>query len=389
SMQTAAIFMPVFFKELQRDGQIDRAMSVARGYVRSKPDWWVPVLFMRLKSGRIWYSPGFAGESQFNKWESLLERIDSGRCTPILGSGLLEWIFGSTREIAQQWAERYHFPMESYYREYLPQVSQFLAVSQDDEEYPYRELGKYLRGEIMRRFKDDLPDEARNFKLDQLIETTAMKRWERNPVEPHNILAQLPFSIYITTNPDNLLSKALMRAAKNPRSEICRWNERLSNLPTTEDSEPDYYPDFKNPLIFHLFGRLNEQDPQVELDSLVLTEDDYFDYLIGVTKYKKMIPTAVQSALTNTALLFLGFKMDDWNFRVFFRSIMSQGGGQLRRKYTHVAVQIDPEESRILEPERARSFLESYFGGAQISIYWGSVEDFMSELNRRRKGDDV
>ena len=54
SMDTIAEFMPVFFRELQKDGQIDRAMSVARGAVRGQNDFWMLVLFMRLKSGRIW-----------------------------------------------------------------------------------------------------------------------------------------------------------------------------------------------------------------------------------------------------------------------------------------------------------------------------------------------
>jgi formylglycine-generating enzyme required for sulfatase activity len=54
SMDTAARFLPVFFSELQRDGCIDRAISVARGTVRERPDWWLPVLFMRLKSGQLW-----------------------------------------------------------------------------------------------------------------------------------------------------------------------------------------------------------------------------------------------------------------------------------------------------------------------------------------------
>jgi phosphatidylserine/phosphatidylglycerophosphate/cardiolipin synthase-like enzyme len=48
-----------------------------------------------------------------------------------------------------------------------------------------------------------------------------------------------------------------------------------------------------------------------------------------------------------------------------------------------VAVQIDPEEGRIQEPERARRYLESYFQDADISIYWGSVEDFARELQQR------
>jgi hypothetical protein len=126
--------------------------------------------------------------------------------------------------------------------------------------------------------------------------------------------------------------------------------------------------------VYHLFG-VND-----EPDSLVLTEDDYFDYLIGVTTNKELIPIAVRQALADTALLFLGFRIDDWNFRVLFRSIMSQEGRNRRRKYAHIAGQIMPEEGRFLEPERARSYLEEYFQDAAISIYWGSVEDFAKEL---------
>jgi hypothetical protein len=67
---------------------------------------------------------------------------------------------------------------------------------------------------------------------------------------------------------------------------------------------------------------------------------------------------------------------------VLFRSIMHQEGRSRRRRYSHVAVQIDPEEGATLEPERARRYMQEYFGGADISIYWGSVESFLRELQR-------
>ena len=77
--------------------------------------------------------------------------------------------------------------------------------------------------------------------------------------------------------------------------------------------------------------------------------------------------------------------MDDWNFRVLFRSILSQqGGGAARDRYAHIAAQIEPEEGRLLEPERARRYLEKYFSkGADISLYWGSADDFVQELSQR------
>jgi hypothetical protein len=44
SMATMAAFLPLFFAELARDGQIDRAVAVARSRVRGQMDAWMPVL---------------------------------------------------------------------------------------------------------------------------------------------------------------------------------------------------------------------------------------------------------------------------------------------------------------------------------------------------------
>jgi hypothetical protein len=380
TMHTVAQFMPVFFQELQRDGQIDRAMAVARGAMRERPDWWMPVLYMRLKSGRIWYAPGFGEEQRgLEKWPALLSNIRRGRCTPILGPGLTESLLGSRREIAQRWAETYHFPMAPHDREDLPQVAQYLAVNQQPM-FPRDELMEYLRQEMLRRYGGDLPEAVRGGSLDALVTAVGAQRRERTEAEPHRVLAGLPLSIYIATDVTNLLADALTAVGKEPQVELCRWNEDLAQLPSIYDQEPNYRPDDKRPLIYHLFGRLYEPD------SLILTEDDYFDYLIGVTSNKDLIPGVVRRALADTALLFLGFQMDDWNFRVLFRSIMSQEGRGRRRGYAHVAAQIDPEEGRILEPERARRYLERYFQDADISIYWGSAEDFVQELHRRWQG---
>ncbi len=374
SMQTMAQFTPVFFKELQRDGQIDRAIAVSRGAVRARPDAWMPVLFMRLRTGRIWYVPGFGDDRQaFEKWPALLRGIRRGQCTPILSAYLSEDLLGSSHDIARSWAETYHFPMEPHAREDLPQVAQYLAVNQDAQ-FPRDELIEYLRQEILRRYGDDLPTELHDSPLSELFAALGAQRRAHNPADPYKVLAELPFPIYITINPTNMLEEALKAAGKDPVVELCRWNSDLEQLPSIYDDEPNYQPSEQRPLVYHLFGIAEEPD------SVVLTEDDYFDYLIGVSTNKELIPIAVRKALADTALLFLGFRIDDWNFRVLFRSIMSQEGRSRRKKYAHIAGQILPEEGRFLEPERARRYLESYFQNADISIFWGSVEDFTKEL---------
>ncbi len=54
SMRTTERAMPVFFRELLRDGQIDRALAAARGAVRDRHDAWMPALYSRLERGCIW-----------------------------------------------------------------------------------------------------------------------------------------------------------------------------------------------------------------------------------------------------------------------------------------------------------------------------------------------
>jgi hypothetical protein len=212
--------------------------------------------------------------------------------------------------------------------------------------------------------------------LQELMKVVWKQRSEEQ-TEPYRVLASLPLSIYITTDLSNLLEQALADESKDPQVEFSRWNPGTKHFPSIYDDEPQYRPDEDRPLVYHLFGYLEE--PR----SLVLTEDDYFDYLIGISRKKDPLPRVVRSALVDTALLFLGFQVDDWNFRVLFRNIMNIEGRNMRSEHTHVAAQISPEEGRILMPERARRYIEEYFQGADISIYWGSVEDFARELHKQ------
>ena len=388
SMDTVATFMAGFFKKLQQDGAVDSAMSVARSeaFIAKRPDWWMPILFMRLKSGRVWYVPGFGDDPKaFEKWPRLLSSISDGSATPILGRGLNEALTGSSRDVAHALADASRFPLGANDREQLPQVAQYLAYTQDVPTLR-RSVVQALWQQVMSNYGAEVGEEFRSqdpSTLDRetlreqynlLLEAARQARLRREPGEPYALLASVPFRMYLTTNPDNLLEHALAAAGREPQVAVCEWNDRMQTHQGAFERDPAYRPDQKKPLVYRLFGHL--EDP----DSLVVTEDDYFDYLIGVTSNKDLIPSAVRRALADTALMFLGFRMDEWSFRVLFRSIMSQSGGGRRSRYAHVAVQIDPEEGRITEVDAARRFFETYFQNSEIAIYWGSVEDFLREL---------
>jgi len=376
-MDTAARFMPLFFSELQKDGQIDRALAVARGLVRDQPDWWVPVLFMRLKSGRLWYTPGFADAHKgFEKFPAQIQNIKTKHLTPILGPGLVEGLLGSPQEIARSWAETFHYPMEPHERESLPQVAQYLTINQQ-KTFPYEDLMSYLRERLQKNFKEYLlakliPNDA---PIWQVLDAVGELQRSGNTDEPHRALAELPIEVYLTANNDTLLEGALKEAGKNPQARFSPWNEFTAEQEAGHDDET-YTID--RPLVYHLFGLWKERP------SIVLTEDNYFDFLLGIARNKALIPLQVKKAMTDNGLLFLGFQTNGWQFRVMFRAMLSLPG-QRYDEYANIAAQIEPEDGRILEPQRAREYLEQYFSKGQkidLSIYWGSPEEFITELMR-------
>jgi hypothetical protein len=89
TMSTVASLMPLFFNELRRDGQVDRAMAAARGMVLDRSDWWMPVLFMRMWDGRLWNeslpAPHSAGDhivrSRTERLRELKQLYDEGLIT--------------------------------------------------------------------------------------------------------------------------------------------------------------------------------------------------------------------------------------------------------------------------------------------------------------------
>lgn len=383
SMDTVAAFMPAFFTELDRDGQIDRAVAAARGAVRERPDWWMPVLFMRLRSGRLWYVPGFgSSDDGFERWPGLVNDVRRGRSLPILGPGLGDALLGPREQIARGWAERYRFPMAAHDQDDLADVAQFLWATQG-RQLPMDELRDWIQQRVGSH-RGELPPDlaalvapgalAAPADLDRLLTAVWQARSASRP-DPYTVLARLPFPVFVTTQPVGLLAAALTAAGKKPRVDYCRWNDDADWPPSPYDDDPSYVPSVDSPLVYHLFGHLTVER------SLVLTADSYFDFLIGLTANRASVPSDVTSALSDRALLFLGFRVDEWDFRVVFRSIMNlQGRG--RTELSHVAAQIDPEGALTLSPEGARRYFEKYLRCSQVDVYWGSTEAFVGDLGR-------
>ncbi len=282
-------------------------------------------------------------------WDILLKRIKNGKCTPFLGSGACSEKISVISQIANEWAEEYDYPMED--SDDLTRVAQFVAVTEGDKMFP--------RDEICN-------------KIAELSEEITPTYFE-TPDEIHGVLADLPLPVYISTTYDDLMVRALKSRGKTPIQEICRWNEYIiKRKPTSSDFDPTP----EKPLVYHLHGCYKIPE------SLVLTEDDYLDFLVAVSKVENLLPPRIQEAFGGTSLLLLGYKVTDWDFRVLCR-ILDEYIGRSMMGRKHISVQLVPGNVSETQEEKAQKYLDRYFEDLHIQVYWHNCCEFAAELRTR------
>jgi len=392
-MATVEILMPEFFRALFEDGQMDRAMTTARGIARDKgcPDYWMPALFTRLQNGAIWYEPGFAGDKgePFN-WDILCASVKDGKCIPIIGPDLADYVFGSTRQLAQELAENEGYPYAGPEAGDLAKVAQFLRT-RNQEDATIKKVKDVLTRNFVKSAEKILPTGA------PASAKAVAEQLAKTATDPLRITAAFEASVYVTASSDSMFEEVLRATGKTGVTPlVMKWRDerRLVNADrgkaTYERTQTEQFtgdPSKDKPCLFYIFGnRAKGQEA-----SWVLTEDDVFDYLMQTSKYD-LVPQVVADALSSRSIFFLGFSLDDWKFRVLFRMILAIEGNNDLSKLTHVGVQIDPDQSTLADLEYAKRYLERYFAAPttmrdkkppNIRIYWGTAADFLRQLNEK------
>lgn len=279
-------------------------------------------------------------------WTLLIRAIGNRQCTPFLGAGACYGTLPLGGDVARTWAAKYGYPFADDYN--LMKVAQFLAI----EFYPM-----FPKDEIVDLFK----------------QTKATPDFT-NKAEPHRMLADLPLPIYLTTNYDQFMTAALTDRNRDAKREICRWNALIRKDPSKFDD--GFEPTVANPVVFHLHGH-TERSP-----SIVLTEDDYFDFLVNISRDADLIPQRIQKAFMESSVLFIGYGLADWNFRVLLQGLsrfMEKGLGR-----THFAVMLPPEVPDSEEQQKkATAYLSSYYENIDVKVCWASATEFCTELRAR------
>lgn len=290
-------------------------------------------------------------------WERLIDQLGRGDCTPFLGAGACVGTLPDASALSRRWARQYDYPFQDHHD--LARVMQYISISRGDPIY------------IKEKVCDDF----------DRVDPPPFN----DPCEPHALLAKFPIRVFITTNYDDFLAKALSWAGKAPKAAICPWY-----LPASADfarffarsSVPADRPVANEPLVFHLHG--NHKTAK----SIVLTEADYLEFLANIVflhseEETRLIPSVVLGALTDYPLLFIGYSLQDWTFRVIFHGLLRTQSEVLRRR--SISVQLPPPiNGSIKEAERrAQDYIARYLEGWSISIYWGTAAEFCDELRIR------
>jgi hypothetical protein len=378
-IDTARQFSTTFYKELMDHGTVDLASNEARSAVLTAglPGAAIPVLFSRLRSSQLLGKRGRISSAKKDMfWPFLMENIDRGHVTAFLGPRVNNGLLPPNRTVAEKLAEKYGYPLPD--RENLVKVAQYIQLT--DPDILHDDYVRLLQRSLF-RYLDLTPtkEQKRQFRSATLTETVEGLDWAERVLdvhesEMHHQLADLGLPLYVTTNVDNFMVESLKKKGLSPRRMGPRWEQTEAGTPQfVLDPEPSK----EQPVVFHLNGY--DADPE-QLRNLVLSRDDFMEHLVRLSRDRESIlPMNVNRMLSEHSFLFLGYHLDDWEFRVILQGLVKSIAGATQARKLHVGVQLEVEEQ--YNTEKAMDYLGRYMGEFSIDIYWGTTHQFVNELH--------
>jgi len=371
-IKTATEFSRSFYGKLIEHGQVDCASNAARASVMTArlPGAAIPVLFMRLRSGQLLGNRGMIlGDVSAAYWRTLVSKIRRGQCTPILGPGVASELLPTPEDLARALASGgYPFADTADLR----RVTQFLGTTDN------RDMRDRVVEQLTASLRRNLGSSNGTLKS---LSDLQLDQWKRLSqafeTEIHQQLASLGLPLYLTTNFDNFLTRAI-EARLGGKGEVRRESVGLIQLEERAVLSPQ--PSADNPVVLHLFG--TDQDR----DNMVLTEDDHLEYLARISHdHEIFLPASVNALLARNTLLFLGYRLEDLDLKVILRGLLKYLDLD---KYDRMqlAVQIETEnQDTSIQREVTDYFQQSFrrcFSNpkSDVKIYWGSAHQFMADL---------
>ncbi|MBB4080553.1 hypothetical protein GGR28_003187 [Lewinella aquimaris] len=204
------------------------------------------------------------------QWNSLLRTIEQERCVICVGPEFYTTPGDSRSQSAR---------LSSYLREHSAKIG---IKVRENGWYHLRDNGDHL-----------VVHEAVNIFYDSERQA-ARERLSK--------LASIPGHLFLCLTPDRHLA-----AAFKEKGYACEIGEYVRNEPDRNISVPDKH----RPLVYNLVGDLEQRN------SLVLTYNDFFNYMESTFRGNSMSILLKDNILSAECFIFLGMPPDDWRMHMF------------------------------------------------------------------------
>lgn len=210
-----------------------------------------------------------------------------------------------------------------------------------------------------------------------------------DPRPLHHLIARLPRSeadvsseaktlLLMTTNYDDLIEKSL-EAREIPHDVLVyqavgKHQGHYIHYPYKGEPTPIVDPNTyagvdptQRSLVIKVHGSLNLWEDAGN-DSYVITEDDYLNYLMGVTSGSLGLPPMVLSEIRERHLLFMGYSLRDWTMQIFLARLLKE------IPLTRIGWAVQREHD-VLETLK--------WSNRKVKIIRSELDDFLDALGRR------
>jgi hypothetical protein len=254
-------------------------------------------------------------------FDKVIHYLADGELVPLLGAGVNvcdrqaaevyvhDRNLPSGSELSELLASEYDYPPDRADRNDLIRVAQFAQarLRHSDEEHRLRDT---LHGVFRAQYA---------------------------PTSVHRFLAGVPARtgthiLALTTNYDDALEQAFddveepysvifYRASRQGRCWLRHGEEAEAKV----IARPERYTGLslhERSVILKVHGAVDRRERRSFNDSYVVSEDHYIDFLAS-TRLETLVPKGLLVPLLNSALLFLGYRLRDWNLRVILHELWS------------------------------------------------------------------
>jgi NAD-dependent SIR2 family protein deacetylase len=210
------------------------------------------------------------------------------------------------------------------------------------------------------------------------------------PRRIHRFLARLePALLIVTTNYDDLIEQAFEDAGRlyhkvvhvadstETKGTVLWWKPGEN---TPEDHLPGRLKLKVNdtPVIYKIHGSI---DRHTSRNTFVITEEDYVNFLAGMTK-DVAIPAMLAQHLQRCHFLFVGYGLADWNLRLLLRTVQNQ-----KWRSGASAGQEPGRRSWAMQHEPA-PLEQQLWKTRSVNIYNQTADDFVAQMEDWKANPD-